>query len=511
MLRYAAVDIGSNSARLQVAETHQDGAIEALASERQVTRLGESVFRTGRISAEALDFISGVLAQFAQIYRKFEVVGVRAVATAAVRDASNQREFLDRASHALGAPIEIISGQEEARLVHLGVQTVWPHPKQSILLIDIGGGSAEIVHSQAARIKQSFSKPLGAVRLTDVFLKSDPPTPRELHRLNEYIEERIASPVSRIGRQNWDRAIATSATAAAVVSAVNHLPRAQRDDCDRMRASTAQIRKLFQRLSLMDLGERRKVAGIGVRRAEIILAGAAVLLRILEDFQMPSVYYSKAGVRDGIVADLAARSVGHELTQLDLEQRRVVEQMAAHFNVPLKHARKVARLAHSLFLGLRALHNLPPNTGKLLEAAAYLHDTGHYVSDTRHHKHSYYLVANSDMPGFTDRERELIANLCRYHRKALPVPMHPNFQNLAPEEKRTVMLLTPLLRLADGLDRSQEQRVDSVRCVVRNGDVLLQIEADGDIDLEQWAAERAAEVFSGVYEKGLALSRVKPG
>src|SRR5262249_23360470 len=156
------------------------------------------------------------------------------------------------------------------------------------------------------------------------------------------------------------------------------------------------------------------------RRAEIILPGVAVLLEFLQEFHLPAVYYSRAGVRDGIIADLAARNVGAERSRLTREQRREVEDMARRYGVPLDHARKVADVANHLFLALQPLHHLPLGTGKLLEAAAYLIDTGHYISSVSHHKHSYYLVSNSDMAGFTDRERFSIAALCRYHRKTLP-------------------------------------------------------------------------------------------
>jgi exopolyphosphatase/guanosine-5'-triphosphate,3'-diphosphate pyrophosphatase len=162
---------------------------------------------------------------------------------------------------------------------------------------------------------------------------------------------------------------------------------------------------------VLDLAERRKATGIGPKRAEIIVPGVSVLLRVLEDFRLPCLYYSAAGVRDGIIADLHARGVGRELAQLSRDQRKEVEQMSRRYGVALPHARKVAGLAHTLFTDLQPLHQLPPHFGKLLEAAAYLHDAGHFVSDSNHHKHSYYLVNNSDMPGFTNRERALIANL----------------------------------------------------------------------------------------------------
>ncbi|HVW86943.1 MAG TPA: Ppx/GppA phosphatase family protein [Bryobacteraceae bacterium] len=509
MPRYAAVDIGSNSVRMEAAEVLDGEMPRILASERQVTRLGASVFRTGRVSQESMEMLSGVLASMAAIYKRLDVVGVRAVATAAVRDASNQQEFLARASAALGSDIEIISGQEEARLIHLGVQSRWPHPKERFLIIDIGGGSAEIILSENDRIGQAFSKPLGALRLQELFLKSDPPRESEVHRLEEYIEERIVPAIRKVEQVRIDRVIGTSATASAIVCAVNGIPRQRRDEADRHRATTPQVRKLYRDLSTLNMAARQRIVGIGPRRAEIIVPGAAVLLRVLEMLNMPALFYSAAGVRDGIIADLAARGVGRELTQLTAEQRQVVEEMAAHYGVPAAHAKKVGRLANDLFVGFQSFHKLPPSYGRLLEAAAYLHDVGHYVSDTRHHKHSYYLVANSDMAGFTRTEQELIANLCRYHRKAMPAQEHSNLQLVDAEGRRALTWLMPLLRLADNLDRSHGQRVKSVECKPRENDFLVTLNAnpEADLDLEIWAAERLSEMFRQVYGKGLAIAR----
>jgi exopolyphosphatase/guanosine-5'-triphosphate,3'-diphosphate pyrophosphatase len=509
MPRYASVDIGSNSVRMEAAEVTPGEPLRILASERQVTRLGASVFRTGRISQESMDLICGVLGGMAQQYKRLEVNAVRSVATAAVRDASNQQEFIARASAALGTDVEIISGQEEARLIHLGVKSRWPHPKERFLIIDIGGGSAEIILSENERMGKAFSKPLGALRLQELFLRTDPPRTTDLHRLDEYIEERIGSAVRRLGDTHIDRVVGTSATASAVVCAVNRIPRARRDESDRKRAATTQIRRFYRDISMLDIAARQKITGIGPRRAEIIVPGTAVLLHILEALNMPALFYSAAGVRDGIIADLAMRGVDRGLSQLSVDQRSVVEEMATHYGVALRHARKVARLANDLFLGFQNANRLPAHYGRLLEAAAYLHDTGHYVSDTRHHKHSYYLVANSDMPGFTLNERELVANLCRYHRKALPAPEHDNLQLLDILDQRAVAYLIPLLRLADSLDRSHGQRIRSVECRQRESDFLITLYAqpDTDIDLEIWAAERLAEVFRQIYTKPITIAR----
>ena len=510
MPRYAAVDIGSNSVRMEAAEVNEGEPLRVLASERQVTRLGASVFRAGRISQDAMDSICQVLAGMAATYKKLDLTGVRAVATAAVRDAGNQQEFLSRASAALGTDVEIISGQEEARLIHLGVKSRWPHPRERFLIVDIGGGSAEIILSENDHIVQSFSKPLGALRLQELFLRTDPPRAAELHRLEEYIEERIGSAVRRIGLTRIDRVVGTSATASAVVCAVNRIPRSRRDESDRKRAATTRIRQLYQTLTAQSAADRQNITGIGPRRAEIIVPGVAVLLHVLDAFRMPALFYSSAGVRDGIIADLAARGHDRGLAQLTSEQRSVVEEMAERFAVPLRHARKSARLASDLFRGLQTLHKLPPNYGRLLEAAACLHDVGHFVSDTRHHKHSYYLVANSDMPGFTRAEREIVANLCRYHRKAVPSPEHSNLQLLDSEGRRAVALLNPVIRMADSLDRSRAQRVRSVDCKIRDNDIqiALNVAPDADIDLEVWAAERLSENFRQVYGKPVVIARV---
>ena len=512
MPRFAAVDIGSNSVRLEVSETVPGQPPRVLASERQVTRLGASVFRAGRISQEALDFLCGVLNGFAAQYRRLEVDTVRAVATSAVRDASNQQEFLARTSAALGANVEVISGQEEARLIHMGVQMRWPHARRRVLMIDVGGGSAEIILSQDQQIEFAVSKQLGALRLNEVFLKADPPRERDLHRMEEYIQERIDSAVRRINRaigtQAIDRVIGTSATASAVVCAINRVPRARRDEADKMRAPTPQIRKLYNELSHSSLAERQKIVGIGPRRAEIIIPGCAVLLRTLEELNLPALFYSAAGVRDGIIADLAERGNLHESLELSPDRRSAVEELAQHYSVPIKHARKAGRTAIQMFQALAPLHRLPPPMGALLEAAGYLHDIGHYVSDTRHHKHSYYLVINSDMPGFDEREREIVANLCRYHRKAPPFPEHPNWQSLDTDGRHAVLLMAPILRVADSIDRSRDQRVERAVCTMRDNDVLIELYSNKDIDLEIWATERTNDFFRSVYGRPLTVRPV---
>jgi exopolyphosphatase/guanosine-5'-triphosphate,3'-diphosphate pyrophosphatase len=510
MPRYAAIDIGSNSIRMMAAEVEPGQPFRVLAEDRLVTRLGESVFSTGSLSLEAIDVTCGQLESMTQAYRAHNPRAARIVATAAVRDASNSQEFLERASAIAGQPVELISGQEEARLIHLGVETRWPHPAEKILIVDVGGGSAEVIAAAQGRMIEGFSRPLGAVRLQSAFLKSDPPSPHELLRMSESIEEKLAVVVRRLGGMKFQRAIATSASASSIICAVNRIPRTRRDLADRRKATAAQIRRLYTQLSAMDLAQRRKVAGIGPRRAEIIVPGIAVLMHILERFHLPALAYCAAGVRDGVIRDLADRGAGRDRMRLDREQRRLVEEFARRFGVDLRHARRVASFALELFERLEPLHALPHPEGRLLEAAAYLRDVGHAISDASHHKHSHYIVANADLGGFTADERRRVAMLCRYHRKAMPGPRHPEFLALTPEDRRALLLLAPLLRVADALDRSREQRVEAIECLLRNGQVVVRLRAAADTGLEQWAAENAAAAFRLSYERNLVIEKAAP-
>ena len=481
------------------------GAFRVLDSDRKVTRLGASVFRTGRISPSAMEDTLQVLAAMGKRYRELKVDAVRAVGTSALRDASNSAEFLKRAAAVLGTDVEVVSGLEEARLIYLGVQARWPYPKGRLLTVDVGGGSAEVIVGENGHLVEASSKKIGAVRLQEVFLKSDPPARLELEQMSEYIDQRLDSVVRRLRARKYDRVVATSATAAALVCAVNKIRRQARDQADRRHVSLADTSRFYDRIAARNLEARRKVTGIGPRRAEIIIPGTAVLLHLMRALGIQRLYYSAAGLRDGAIADLAARNA--RPSRLDPERRQVVTSTARRYQVDMKHARKVAQFAGELFAATRPLHGMPPQYGGLLEAAAYLYDIGHFVSDTRHHRHSYYLVAHSDLPGFTERERNIIANLCRYHRKAMPAAAHSDFHTLDAEGRNAVLRLTPLLRLSAAIDQTHEQRVRTVDCIVQNGAVTVVLHSNADAELEKWAAEQVAGAFRQVYNRELTIGR----
>lgn len=306
MPRYAAIDVGSNSIRLLVAAVDGKGRFETLASDRQVVRLGTGVFRDGRITESAMDLACRVLERMTDEYRSHKVEAVRAVGTSALRDATNQVEFVARASAIMRTPLFVISGVEEARLVQRGVMARWPQLRKPVLIVDIGGGSAQLILSENGQLVDSFSKRLGAVRLTELYLKSDPPDPKEVARLQKHVRDRLAGPLERFGRGVVHRMIATSSTAAAVVCAVNEIKRSKRDEADTLAATSKQVRDLLDKVSSLDLEGRAALTGVGPRRAEIIVAGVAVLAEVMDVLGLPRLHYSIAGVRDGVVADLAA-------------------------------------------------------------------------------------------------------------------------------------------------------------------------------------------------------------
>ena len=343
MSRYAAIDIGSNSIRMLAAEVNRaSGQMQVLAADRQVVRLGKTVFREGRLAAAEIESgVPGSGAHGRAVPQAGRDGGAGSGNGRLAGRLESRRISGARLGHP-GHPVEVISGLEEARLVHLGVQSMWPHPKQRVLMMDIGGGSAELILSEGGRLVEAFSKPLGAVRLTEIFLKSDPPILRELARMQKYIQERIAGPVARFGTARLDRMIATSATAAAAVCAVNHVRRSRRDRADRLQATGPQLRQLFRDVSSRDSGGRAKITGIGPKRAEIIVAGVAVLNEVVQELRLNRLYYSVAGVREGIIADLSHRQVGMEQARLNADERRAVRALGRRYGVSAPHVRKVA-------------------------------------------------------------------------------------------------------------------------------------------------------------------------
>jgi exopolyphosphatase/guanosine-5'-triphosphate,3'-diphosphate pyrophosphatase len=494
----AAVDIGTNSVHLVVARVDED-RIEVVEREREMVRLGSSAGDMKRLAPDAIDRGIDALVRFQQV-AAIHGAGVRAVATSAVREAENRAEFLDRAS-AVGVEVEVISGFEEARLIHLGVLQAVPVFDRRVVVCDIGGGSTELVVGNQGDVVASRSLKLGSIRLTRRYFPGDKLERGAVEACRRDIRAALAPAVREVERSGFDVAVGSSGTIEAVCRMVaarggNNVPRT----LNNLTVSRRDIDRVVRRLvKASTVKERAKVPGLDPGRADIILAGALILEQVVHEIGATELTFSDYALREGVLLDTWRREHGGSLHHLSDLRRRSVMRLAGQMDEDPAHSAQVARLALAIFDATAPRHGLGDDSREVLEAAALLANVGLFVSHAGHHKHSYYVIRNSEMlTGFTDREIELIAQVARYHRKSAPRRKHPEFAALGRDDQHRVRVLAGLLRVAVGLDRNHAARVRSVTC--RDGDGALVVEVTpepgADVSLELYAANVRAELLS---------------
>ena len=501
---FAAVDIGSNSVRLKIARL-QGRKLVDIQEDRAVTRLGELAFRSGYLAPDAMSETVNVLRRFHRASQNAGADRVRVVGTAALRDARNSQAFLEWVRSATGWNVEIITGQEEGRLIHLGLVSHLRLPPSPVLMMDLGGGSCELTISQRGHIKETTSLPLGAVRLTNEFLPHDPPKNSELDRLRGFVTRYVGRVAQRIAASGVKTAIATSGTAAALAALSEGKVIPRKGIVTRDSART--IAKLLARLPVE---ERKKLSGIGPRRAEIIIAGATVYAEILERCKLPSFRYSPLGLRDGLLAQMAAEYDSHTRSGKQIESERWDSIMAAvqHYRVEKDHALRVREFALQLFDVLKSVHVLPAEYRELLSASAMLYEVGDYVNRNGRHRHTHYILANSEMAGYTPEQREVIAAIARYMGKTRPVPTDIPMKSLLPAEQERVRKAICLLRLARALNLGRSDSVRSVKIYSREANVKLTLVPKRGMgaDLELWAIEKEQLYFRELFGRTLSAA-----
>jgi exopolyphosphatase / guanosine-5'-triphosphate,3'-diphosphate pyrophosphatase len=437
------------------------------------------------------------------------------VATSAMRDARNGSAFQAWVKAETGWNMEIISGLEEGRLIHLGVTGSEPGSGGKVLLLDLGGGSCEITLSEHKRIKETISLPLGAVRLTEQFLTTDP-APREgLARMRQLIARELRKAHRRIQPGKVPLVIATSGTAAAPSEACAGKPASQRTGKQARAlagglAPAKAVRKLANKLAKMTLPEREAVPGIGPRRAEIIVAGAQVFAELLESFGLAGFRYSPLGLRDGILAQMAAdydRST-RSGRQLESERWESILKAVDHYHVERKHALDVRESAMLLFGGLRSLHRLAPEYREWLSAAAMLYEVGDYVNRNGHHRHTNYIISNSEILGYTPQQRRIIAAIARYLGKSRPTVEDGPMKLIDPADRVPVQKAILLLRLARALNLGRSRAVREVKIGLRSPEVRLTLvpRRNLGVDLELWAIEKERDYFLEVFGRELSTA-----
>src|SRR6202158_3789596 len=379
MPTFAAVDIGSNSVRLKIARL-QAGRLRSLHEDREVTRLGEGVFGSGFLTPDSIAETVKVLRRFHRATQQIVTDSVRVVATSALRDARNSQAFLQWVRSATGWRVEIISGVEEARLMHLGLVSSGRVDRSPTLMMDLGGGSCELTVTQGGHIRDAVSLPLGAVRLTNEFLRHDPTRKGELKRLRGFVTREVNRIIDRIATAKVKTVIATSGTAAALTAVASHMRRGV--NRQRLTVSSAEMERLAKPLGSLPVAERRKIEGIGPRRGGVIGAGATVYQELLDRLRLKGFRYSPLGLRDGILAQMAAdydRST-RSGRQIEFERWESIMTAVDHYRVDRKHALDVRDSATFMFSALRSLHRLPPEYREWLSAAAMLYEVGDYVN-----------------------------------------------------------------------------------------------------------------------------------
>jgi exopolyphosphatase/guanosine-5'-triphosphate,3'-diphosphate pyrophosphatase len=505
-MRLAAIDIGTNSLHMIVVRVRPDFSFEVIDREKEMVRLGAGGLDGRALTPEAMHAALQVLSKFRRLAESHRVDEIVAVATSATREAENGGPFLHAVTERTGIRPRVISGTEEARLIHLAAAYAVSVPGDTAVVIDIGGGSVEITRGAGGAVELGRSFKLGVIRLTERFVKSDPFAPRDERRLVRHINAEAGEYLDKIARAGFDHVIGTSGTilslGTVVSAALGHPARASLRN---RRVSAKHLRRVRKQLVSLTVEQRLRVPGLDPRRADLAAAGAVLLDAILQRLRADEITLCDFSLREGLILDYIARH-RKQIAQADRYpdvRRRSVVELAERCHYWPEHASQVARIAVALFDQTRGTHALTDREREWLEYAALLHDVGVHISYERHHKHSYYLIKNGDLRGFEPDEIETIALVARYHRRATPDRRHEEYAGLGRRQRRTIEALAAILRLAESLDRSHSQIISGLELHDRGEDVLLQVRTTGDAELELWAATRHLAPFARLIGKPL--------
>lgn len=515
----AAIDVGTNSIHMVVVRIQPAlPSFDIIAREKDTVRLGERSEKTGKLTPEAIARAMATLKRCKALADGLEAEEIIAVATSAVREAPNGRDFIQKVEAELGLSINLISGQEEARRIYLGVLSGMEFNYQPHIIIDIGGGSTELILGDGHEPLYLSSTKVGAVRLTDKLITTDPISEREFEQLRGYILGMLEWPLEDL-RAHLDpdhppRLVGTSGTIETLVELHLRKQGSSPNLLQGLEMSDEDLQDLIKQLRKLDCEDRREMSGMSEKRADIIVAGAVILQEVMGELGLKSITVCERALREGMVVNwmLTHSLIEDRLRYQGSVSQRSVHNLAHKYQVDLESGERIATFAGSLFDQTQGkLHEWGAAERELLMAAAILHNIGHYVSHSSHHKHSYYLVRNAELLGYTEAELEVIANLARYHRKSAPKKKHDNYKNLATKRDRQIVeQLSPLLRLAVALDRRRIGAIAAIRGVYDADEKAfhLHLQAanpEDDCHLELWSLEQKKECFESEFDVQLVV------
>ncbi|MCX6689735.1 MAG: Ppx/GppA phosphatase family protein [Methanoregula sp.] len=502
------IDIGTNSIRLLVVRINPNRSYTVLSRQKQQVRLGEGEYEADEILPEAIDRAVVVCKKFVELGRTFSAEEFVTVATSATREATNQHEFLGRLQEEAGIDVRVVSGLEEARLIYLGVSGLVHLDTQTAFFIDIGGGSTEIAVGGEREYQLLDSFKLGAIRLTNKCLsgiQGEPIPPTWYKDIQRYVKNEIVQSVQKIQGLKPTSAVGSSGTIEnlAEIAAKTFHPNKNTAGNE---LSYRDLKKVIELLCALPLEERRKVPGINPERADIIIAGAAILEIFLKELSLKSITVTSRGLQDGLLVDYLSRREEYARSRALSPRQESVLQLGRACGINEVHARTVSRLALGLFDSARELklHAFGDWERELLKYATFLHDIGSFIAFSNHQAHSYYLIKNSDLLGFDQKEIGIMANLARYHRKKVPGKKSRELADLDPHGQEVVRVLSIFLRLGESLDRSHAALIRHARFSrQKKNAVILSLECEGDCQLECWGLANEGPAFEKVFKKKL--------
>ncbi|MEH2276276.1 MAG: Ppx/GppA phosphatase family protein [Nostoc sp.] len=520
----AAIDLGTNSLHMVVVKIDPTlPAFSIIAREKETVRLGDRNLTTGELKPEIIKKAIAALGRFQEVAKTINAETIIAVATSAVREAPNGKDFLHRIETELGLSVDLISGQEEARRIYLGVLSGMEFHNQPQMIVDIGGGSTELILGDSHEPRTLTSTKVGAVRLTSELITTDPISNTEFHHLQAYargmLERSVDEVLANLQLGESARLVGTSGTieTLAMIHAREKsgvIP----STLNGYQFSFKDLREWVNRLRKLSNSEKAAIPGMPDKRAEVILAGAVILQEVMTFLGSESVTVCERSLREGVIVDwmLAHGLIEDKLRYQSSVRERNVLKLANKYHVNLEYSDRVAAFTQSLFDQTQGtLHHWGSDERQLLWAAAILHNCGHYVSHSSHHKHSYYLIRNGELLGYTETEIEIVANLARYHRKSPPKKKHENYQSLLTKQQRQmVSQLSAILRLAVALDRRQIGALAQVQCEyypqLRKCNLLIfPSQPNDDCALELWSLEYKKGVFEEEFGVKLVASLEK--
>ena len=507
-MRIAAIDIGTNSVHMIVVRVRPDLSFEVIDREKAMVRLGAGGLDGKELTTEAMGAALQALSKFKRLAESHTVDVILAAATSATREARNGGEFLSRIEAETGIRPRVITGAEEARLIHLAAVYGVDVGSARAVVIDIGGGSTEITLGTATSVQAARSFKIGVIRLTERFVKSDPLSGRDEQKLTKHILSEIDRHCEQITSTGFDRVIGTSGTILSLGTVATAMSDgAIPSELRNLRVGAKQIRRLRKEVVGLSLAQRLTIPGLDPRRADLVVAGGVLLDTILRRLGAEDITLCDLALREGLVLDYIRRNSKHiaHVDSIPDVRRRSSLELAERCNYYAEHAQQVVRLALAIFDQTRTVHGLTDREREWLEFAALLHDIGSLISYERHHRHSYYLIRNGDLRGFDPDEIEVVALVARYHRRGTPKRSHEEYSRLPSPLRKTVRTLASILRVAESLDRSHTQTIAGLDFRDRGADALLQIKTTGDAELEVWATNRHLQPFEALLGKPVRL------